>query len=140
MVRMSFSTDPFNVPEDPKRQFQRQTFTPFNAIPNGAPPPQPHMMGGPYRDPSMQKYSTPTAIDVFGPLDLSRQYEYRDTSRDFGAIPISKPPPSLHSVFHNSAVVHHNQQVNGHHHGHREEEISTIFVVGFPDDMQVRSP
>lgn len=61
-------------------------------------------------------------------LGLPRQFDHRVDSRDY--IKTTHFPAPLYQ-----APV--TASTNVHHHNHRDEEISTIFVVGFPDDMQV---
>jgi hypothetical protein len=129
----SYPPDPYATQEDFKRNYARQAY-PY--LINGPVVPQQPVIGPPYRDPSMQKYPAPTALDVFGPQGPSGAYDMREPVREFGSIALNKPPPPHHGVYHGGVPGHHNHGVNGHH-MHREEEISTIFVVGFPDDMQV---
>lgn len=72
-----------------------------------------------------QRFQSP--IDGYG---FPRQYDQRVENRDFlkssqYAAPLYQPGLTTQTP----TIVH--------HHNHRDEEISTIFVVGFPDDMQV---
>lgn len=66
-------------------------------------------------------------MESFG---LPRQFDHRVDGREYTKAAHYPPPHFQPSVVTNSLI---------HHHTHRDEEISTIFVVGFPDDMQVNS-